>query len=104
MGVDSENAPQRGQFLPDSQPHSGAMGQEDGKKWAAAAHSQPAIPKSDRLLGRQQPGDSATGHSECGESALQSPQNMQRIVDAYLSLRSPAAQHLHGRSESDQES
>ncbi|WP_277874938.1 hypothetical protein [Extensimonas vulgaris] len=26
------------------------MGQEDGKKWAAAAHSQPTIPKSDRLL------------------------------------------------------
>ncbi|WP_275848267.1 hypothetical protein [Extensimonas sp. H3M7-6] len=50
LGVDSENAPQRGQFLPDSQPHSGAMGQEDGKKWAAAAHSQPTIPKSDRLL------------------------------------------------------
>ncbi|MGD9550562.1 MAG: hypothetical protein AB7V41_06120, partial [Burkholderiaceae bacterium] len=51
MGVDSENAPQRGQFLPDSPPHSGAMGQEDGKKWAAAAHSQPTIPKPDRLLG-----------------------------------------------------
>ncbi|MFZ5485640.1 MAG: hypothetical protein ACOY5G_01345 [Pseudomonadota bacterium] len=50
MGVESENAPQRGQFLPDSPPHSGAMGQEDGKKWAAAAHSQPTIPKSDRLL------------------------------------------------------
>ncbi|WP_211306515.1 hypothetical protein, partial [Extensimonas vulgaris] len=26
------------------------MGQEAGKKWAAAAHSQPTIPKSDRLL------------------------------------------------------
>ncbi|MGD9550731.1 MAG: hypothetical protein AB7V41_06995 [Burkholderiaceae bacterium] len=51
MGVESKDAPQRGQFLPDSQPHSGAMGQEDGKKWAAAAHLQPAIPKSDRLLG-----------------------------------------------------
>ena len=50
VGVESENAPRRGQFLPDSQPHSGAMGQEDGKKWAAAAHSQPTIPKSDRLL------------------------------------------------------
>ncbi|MGD9549888.1 MAG: hypothetical protein AB7V41_02620 [Burkholderiaceae bacterium] len=49
MGVESENAPRRGQFLPDSQPHSGAMGQEDGKKWAAAAHSQPTIPKPDRL-------------------------------------------------------
>ncbi|MFZ5485491.1 MAG: hypothetical protein ACOY5G_00570 [Pseudomonadota bacterium] len=52
MGVDSENVPQREQFLLDSQPHSGTMGQEDGKKWAAAAHSQPTIPKSDRLLGR----------------------------------------------------
>ena len=52
LGVDSENGPQRGQFLPDSPPHSGAMGQEDGKKWTAAAHSQPTIPKSDRLLGR----------------------------------------------------
>ncbi|MBC7215940.1 MAG: hypothetical protein H5U28_12155 [Burkholderiaceae bacterium] len=52
MGVDSEKVPQRDQFLPDSPPHSGAMGQEDGKKWAAAAHSQPTIPKSDRLLGR----------------------------------------------------
>ncbi|MDF1481517.1 hypothetical protein [Extensimonas sp. H3M7-6] len=50
MGVESENPPQRGQFLPDSPPHSGAMGQEAGKKWAAAAHSQPTIPKSDRLL------------------------------------------------------
>ncbi|WP_407066743.1 DUF4172 domain-containing protein [Extensimonas sp. H3M7-6] len=50
LGVDSENAPRRDQFLPDSQPHSGAMGQEDGKKWAAAAHSQPTIPKSDGLL------------------------------------------------------
>ena len=51
LGVESENAPQRGQFLSDSPPHSGAMGQEAGKKWAAAAHSQPTIPKSDRLLG-----------------------------------------------------
>jgi len=31
LGVESENAPQRGQFLSDSPPHSGAMGQEDGK-------------------------------------------------------------------------
>ena len=50
LGVDSENAPRRDQFLPDSPPHSGAMGQEAGKNWAAAAHSQPTIPKSDRLL------------------------------------------------------
>lgn len=52
LGVDSENGPQRAPFLPHSQPHSGAMGQEDGKKWAAAAPSQPTIPKSGRLLGR----------------------------------------------------
>jgi len=50
LGVESENAPQRGQFLSDSPPHSGAMGQEDGKKWAAAAHSQPTIPESGGLL------------------------------------------------------
>jgi len=31
LGVESENAPRRGQFLPDSPPHSGTMGQEDGK-------------------------------------------------------------------------
>ena len=36
------------------------MGQEDGKKWAAAAHSQPTIPKSDRLLGYDSPGAFAT--------------------------------------------
>ncbi|MBC7214501.1 MAG: hypothetical protein AB7E10_00125 [Burkholderiaceae bacterium] len=50
MGVESENAPRRDQFLPDSPPHSGAMGQEAGEKWAAAAHSPPTTPKSDRLL------------------------------------------------------
>ncbi|MBC7216396.1 MAG: hypothetical protein H5U28_14550 [Burkholderiaceae bacterium] len=53
MGVESENAPQRDPFLPDSPPHSDAMGQEDGKKSAAAAHSQPTIPKFDWLLGGQ---------------------------------------------------
>ncbi|MGD9551149.1 MAG: hypothetical protein AB7V41_09140, partial [Burkholderiaceae bacterium] len=53
LGVESENVPQRGQFLLDSPPHSGTMGQEAGKRWAAAAHSQPTIPKSDRLLGIQ---------------------------------------------------
>jgi MurNAc alpha-1-phosphate uridylyltransferase len=50
-GVESENRPQRGQFLPDLQPHSPAMGPKDGKKWTAAVDSQPTIPKSDRLLG-----------------------------------------------------
>jgi D-serine dehydratase len=47
--VDSENRPQRGQFLPDLQPHSGAMGQKDGEKWTAAADLQPTISGSDRL-------------------------------------------------------
>ncbi len=48
--VESENRPQRGQFLPDLQPHSPAMGQKDGKKWTAAADLQPTISKPDRLL------------------------------------------------------
>ena len=51
--VESENRPQRGQFLPDLQPHSPAMGQKDGEKWTAAADLQPTISKSDRLLGTQ---------------------------------------------------
>jgi putative intracellular protease/amidase len=34
--VESENRPQRGQFLPDLQAHSPAMGQKDGEKWTAA--------------------------------------------------------------------
>ncbi len=53
-----QNQPQRGQFLPDLQPHSPAMGQKDGvleerrsQKWTAAADLQPMISKSDRLLG-----------------------------------------------------
>ena len=61
-GVESENAPRRGQFLPDSPPHSGTMGQEAGKKWAAAAHSQPTIPKSDRLLGHDATSAQARAH------------------------------------------
>ncbi|MDF1486094.1 PmeII family type II restriction endonuclease [Ramlibacter sp. H39-3-26] len=48
--ADSENRPQRGQFLPASQAHSPAMGQEAGEKWTAAADLQPATSKSDRLL------------------------------------------------------
>ena len=50
--VKSENRPQRGQFLPDLQPHSPAMGQKDGGKWTAAADLQPTTSKSDRLLGQ----------------------------------------------------
>ena len=49
-GVDSENRPQRGQFLPDLQPHSPAIGQKDGEKLTAAVDSQPTIPKPDSLL------------------------------------------------------
>ena len=38
--------------MPDLQPHSPAMGQKDGGKWAAAADLQPTTSKSDRLLGQ----------------------------------------------------
>ncbi len=48
--VDSENRPQRGQFLPNLQPHSRATGQKGGKKWTAAVDLQPTTSKSDRLL------------------------------------------------------
>ena len=48
--VESENRPQRGQFLPDLQAHSMAMGQKDGEKWTAAVDLQPTTSKSDRLL------------------------------------------------------
>jgi len=58
--VDSEKRPQRGQFLPDLPPHSPAMGQKAGEKWAAAVVSQPTIPKSDRLLDL-----SHVGHPVC---------------------------------------
>ncbi len=50
LGIDSEKEPQRGQFLPDLQAHSQAMGQKAGEKWTAAALLQPMLPKSDRLL------------------------------------------------------
>ena len=53
LGVESEKPPQRGQLLPDLQPHSQAMGQEDGEKCTAAVASQPTLRKSDRLLDRQ---------------------------------------------------
>ena len=70
----SENRPQRGQFLPDLQAHSPAMGQNKvsvktnlyssyvgakktvrakcgvSQKWTAAVDLQPPLPKSDRLL------------------------------------------------------
>ena len=48
--VESENRPQRGQFLPDLQSHSPTMGQEYGEKWTAAADLQPTLRKSGRLL------------------------------------------------------
>jgi exodeoxyribonuclease V alpha subunit len=53
--VDSENRPQRDQFLPDLQPNSRAIGQKDGEKWAAAVDLQPTTSKSDRLLDLLQP-------------------------------------------------
>ena len=66
-GAESENRPQRGQFLPDLQAHSPAMGQKDGEKWTAAVGLQPAIPKSDRLLGsRLAASVFAQGSSETG--------------------------------------
>ena len=49
--AESENRPQRGQFLPGLQPNSPAIGQKDGEKWTAAVDLQPAISKSDRLPG-----------------------------------------------------
>jgi len=49
--AESENRPQRVQFLPDLQPNSQAIGQKDGEKWAAAVDLQPAISKSDWLPG-----------------------------------------------------
>ena len=49
-GVDSENWPPRGQFLPDLPIYSLAMEQKDVKRRTAAADSQPTFPKPDRLL------------------------------------------------------
>ena len=56
-GVESENRTQQGQFSPDLQVHSPAMGQKDGvlegrrsQKWTAAVDLQPTFHKSDRLL------------------------------------------------------
>ncbi len=51
-GIDSENQPQRGQFLPDSQASSLAISQEDGEKCTDEVGWQPAIPQFDGLLGQ----------------------------------------------------
>ncbi|MBC7216533.1 MAG: phosphotransferase, partial [Burkholderiaceae bacterium] len=59
------------QFLPDSPPHSGTMGQEDGKKWAAAAHSQPTIPKSDRLLAPAAPAAAQTWYLQAVDALIE---------------------------------
>jgi hypothetical protein len=48
--VESENRPQRAQFLPDLQPNSPAIRQKSGEKCAAAVDLQPTTSKSDRLL------------------------------------------------------
>lgn len=60
--VESENRPQRGQFLPDLQPHSRAMGQKDGvleerrsQKWTAAVDLQPTVCKYYRFLDADAP-------------------------------------------------
>ncbi|HVL44107.1 MAG TPA: ferrous iron transport protein B [Acidovorax sp.] len=66
--VDSENWPQRGQFLPDLQPNSPAMGQKDGKKWTAAVNLEPTISKSDRLL-------------EAQNDVIRTHQEVRRILD-----------------------
>ncbi len=58
------------------------MGQEAGKKWAAAAHSQPTIPKSDRLLGRAASGAAA----RAGRALQKGRQTRAAIVDAALGL------------------
>jgi len=113
LGVDSENAPQRAQFLPDSPPHSGAMGQEAGKKWAAAAHSQPTIPKSDRLLdgAAAQPTDTpAFGQDALGGIAANSASAPDDgALDVAVAMADPAAlaawqgalsgQHVQGTAQ-----
>lgn len=48
--VDSEKRPQRGQFSPDLQAHSLAMGQKAGEKWTAVAASQPTLLLPRRLM------------------------------------------------------
>ena len=69
-GVESENRrfrqnrPQRDQFLSDLQPNSRAIGQKDGKKWAAAVDLQPTIRKSDRLLGERRRHSCSYGNDE----------------------------------------
>jgi transposase len=75
-GVESENQPQRNQFLPDLQAHSSAMGQKDGEKWGAAADLQPTTPKSDRLLGLV-----PKQHSSGGKANLQ---RISKRGDTYL--------------------
>ena len=88
-GVDSENRPQRGQFLPDLQAHSPAMGQKDGEKWTAAVDLQPTIPKSDRLLasrsGASLP-DSPAGYAAklqpLADSLVEPP--VEPLVERYL--------------------
>ncbi len=79
--VESENRPQRAQFLPQLQPHSRAMGQKYGEKWAAAVDWQPTISKSDRLL-------------DAGSASLQwacEPGSPQGLADPALGLWAQAA-------------
>ena len=59
--VESENRPQRGQFLQDLQTHNPAMGQKAGEQWSTAGDLPPTPPKSDSL-----PGFEAVVLGRCG--------------------------------------
>jgi len=75
LAVDSENRPQRGQFLPLSLGNSRTIAQESGEKWAGAVGLQPVIPKSDRLLApaytlRYPEGAASSFERPCGTGLL----------------------------------
>ena len=54
-GVEGEIRPHRVPFLPSSQSHGWAMGQEHDEELTAAADLQPTLPRSARLLGSRAP-------------------------------------------------
>jgi len=65
--AESENRPHRGQFLPSSQAHTPAMGQEAGRKWFAAVDLQPAASKSGRR-------DRQSNHMSAGRTRVSTHQ------------------------------
>ncbi|MEY4563711.1 MAG: hypothetical protein RLZZ618_2988, partial [Pseudomonadota bacterium] len=70
-----------GQFLPDLQAHSPAMGQKDGEKWTAAVDLQPTLSKSDRLL----------------DASLDKTTNVLKWTISYSGLTGPVTGgHFHG--------